>query len=308
MTILIAVLASVVAILLMQLLAFSPSRSIKKSNKPVLPINVDLPKEPVTFEVWWEQTVVPDTWSSIWACLCDEALGREELQAELKRRMSAAAEEPRTAAAVAEIARGTEITVIPTMDGATFNPPMARFHWLEPWHVVELRMKVAPAESPAVGRIAFYAGVVLIAEVAFVARLSAERATAPARRSAVSPYRSIFVSYAHDDAAIVDELEKAFRSLGDSYLRDVSLLRSGEEWSPALLASIKTADVFQLCWSESARRSIHVEREWRYAHGLQRAGFIRPMYWEKPMPEPPGDLAHLHFNYVPLDPRERSHG
>ena len=64
---------------------------------------------------------------------------------------------------------------------------------------------------------------------------------------------------------VVDELEKAYRVLGFQYLRDVRLLRSGQSWSETLLNKIDEADIFQLCWSNAARRSPYVEREWRHA-------------------------------------------
>ena len=48
-------------------------------------------------------------------------------------------------------------------------------------------------------------------------------------------------------------------------LRDVEILRSGEEWSPAPLQKIDEADIFQLCWSQTASDSQYVKREWQHA-------------------------------------------
>jgi hypothetical protein len=64
---------------------------------------------------------------------------------------------------------------------------------------------------------------------------------------------------------------------------------------------INQADVFQLFWSKCAAKSAFVEREWRHAHSLGRdeARFVRPVYWTKPMPAPPVELARLHFAYSP---------
>jgi hypothetical protein len=30
-------------------------------------------------------------------------------------------------------------------------------------------------------------------------------------------------------------------------------------------------------------------------------GVIRPVYWQKPMPEPPAELKHLHFQPIKLE-------
>ena len=79
-------------------------------------------------------------------------------------------------------------------------------------------------------------------------------------------------------------------------------LRSGEAFDPALLQMIEMADIFQLCWSKAAKDSRYVTREWRHALGQKRSDpFIRPTYWEKPMPDAPSELGHLHFSLLELD-------
>jgi hypothetical protein len=51
-------------------------------------------------------------------------------------------------------------------------------------------------------------------------------------------------------------------------------------------------------------QSPFVEQEWRYALSLGREGFVRPTYWEEPLPElperglPPEDLRRLHFYHL----------
>jgi len=60
------------------------------------------------------------------------------------------------------------------------------------------------------------------------------------------------------------------------------------------------ADIFQLCWSSAARTSPFVEREWRHALSKGRPGFIRPTYWEEPMPPPPPELAYIHFAHLEI--------
>ena len=88
--------------------------------------------------------------------------------------------------------------------------------------------------------------------------------------------------------------------LGMQYLRDVQFLRSGEAWNQAIMKKIEEADIFQLCWSSHASQSPYVEQEWRHALHQARPSFIRPVYWEKPMPAPPDQLATMHFAYLPL--------
>lgn len=69
--------------------------------------------------------------------------------------------------------------------------------------------------------------------------------------------------------------------------------------------AIASADVFQLYWSRQALNSHQMEREWRYAVSLNRADFIRPLYWEEPFPTdpqrslPPSELLRLGFQKIP---------
>jgi hypothetical protein len=65
---------------------------------------------------------------------------------------------------------------------------------------------------------------------------------------------------------------------------------------------ISDADVFQLFWSWNAMASPMVHKEWQYALDLGRTHFVRPVYWEEPLPEQPGlppeELRSLHFQRV----------
>jgi hypothetical protein len=102
----------------------------------------------------------------------------------------------------------------------------------------------------------------------------------------------VFVSYA-----------EAYRALGIDMLVDKASLRAGQRWEKALLRLIEDADLFQLFWSKAASRSRAVAKEWHHALLLQdRKGerFIRPVYWQTPMPRPPAQLAHLHFASLDL--------
>jgi hypothetical protein len=61
---------------------------------------------------------------------------------------------------------------------------------------------------------------------------------------------------------------------------------------------IEAADLFQLCWSRNARVSTEVETEWRAALALHRKDFIRPCYWQRPMPDRPPELEKIHFAHL----------
>jgi hypothetical protein len=86
-------------------------------------------------------------------------------------------------------------------------------------------------------------------------------------------------------------------------LIDKESLYSGEPWQQALLRLIEEADLFQLFWSKASSRSNAVAAEWRHALSMQDRKderFIRPLYWNRRMPQPPAQLAHLHFASLDL--------
>jgi predicted Ser/Thr protein kinase len=124
-------------------------------------------------------------------------------------------------------------------------------------------------------------------------------------------YRRIFASYSHKDEAIVRQFERLVKVLGDEFLRDAVQLRCGEVWEQRLLRMIDEADIFQLFWSWNALQSEFVRKEWEYALGLKRPHFIRPTYWEEPLPAapernlPPEELRRLHFQRLVLEEGRR---
>ncbi len=120
--------------------------------------------------------------------------------------------------------------------------------------------------------------------------------------SPARPYRKIYACYTHKDHVIVEQFMRYVKAFGDRYLRDVSDLRAGEAWDGASMKLIEEADVFQLFWSTNAAASPFVRRELEYALSLNRANFVRPVYWEDPLPEfgMPEDLRRIHFARITL--------
>lgn len=203
-----------------------------------------------------------------------------------------------------------EITFVPFLPGFRFNPPQATFLFLEPIQKEEFRMQASrDLDGQTVrGRLSVYWGHILLADLTLRVRVdSRSRALSPAdvetEREAIRPYRDVFASYSHQDTPIVLEFERYVRTFGDRYLIDRDTLRAGQIWDDRLQGMIREADVFQLFWSRNALQSEFVEQEWRYALALGRDSFVRPVYWEDPLPTlperglPPEDLRRLHFHF-----------
>lgn len=280
--------------------------------------------ENVQFTVYRPKGMAPEQWESLvaFAHLTDkrpdapseEPHPLEEVRRQAKQVLGSKAENYQSLSqdSRAAVPREGEITFRPQMNGIVFNPPEHSFLWVESVQRAEFRMKGdAKLEgTTARGSLSVYLGSILLAEIPLA--IPVTRAAVPGSdlsqttAASASPYRKIFASYSHKDLAIVRQFERYAQALGDSYLRDWVTLRSGEPWSERLLEMIDEADVFQLFWSSHSMASDYVQREWEHALGLGREGFIRPLYWEEPLPEdpdqglPPEELQRLHFARIPV--------
>lgn len=208
------------------------------------------------------------------------------------------------------VPREGELTFLPEVPGLEFNPRSRTFLWMEAVHREEFRLRTTLPPGPPTlrGRLSVFLGAILLAEVPLRFSVDTGLPAASPLRDAVGarPYRRIFASYSHLDLWVVQEFERYAHVVGDRYLRDWIDLRAGEVWSDRLEQMITEADVFQLFWSSASMNSPFVRREWEYALSLDRPAFIRPVYWEDPLPEraspvlPPPALKRLHFSRLSL--------
>ena len=271
--------------------------------------------ENVQFTVFRRSAIQPEHWYPL---LCfahlaerrpdapDELDPIEEVQAQARQILGEDIGEFRSATEDSgyPVAREGELRFVPRMDGVAFNPPERRFLWTESVHREDFRMRADKSMDGRVARgaVSVFYGSLLLAEVQLSIKVDRKTAESRHEETHARPYRRIFASYSHRDTAIVEEFESHVAATGDRYLRDVVTLRAGEVWDERLLESIKQADVFQLFWSWNALSSKLVREEWRQALALNRPHFVRPVYWEEPLPEqaglPPAELKRLHFQRV----------
>ena len=215
------------------------------------------PPYPVRFHALWPQYTWLAEWETMLVYVLSGRRGLEGACADFRRRKTVPPEGYADSSSISteQIRRGTQIRILPQLEGFRFNPEVGNILWLEDWHCVEFRMQALAEASPPQGQridgsVSFYVGPLLIAETQLFVEIRDELPEGGPRRrhdepsripspflteESSSAYRAIFVSYSHRDSYIVDQLQKAYRALGDDYLRDVEILRSGEEWSPALL-------------------------------------------------------------------------
>ena len=217
----------------------------------------------------------------------------------------------------ATLQEGALLTVMIHCDKLKFNQMGAMQVWKAPF--VRFDFKFSADESLideiVEGRVAILLGMIEIASIDFKMSVGAanplaavnalpEKPTLSLDASPTTPpYQKIFISYSRQDSIVAEQYRTAQTMLGNTIFMDIHSIRPGEDWEIALKRFITEADVFQLFWSEHSAVSEHVRFEWEYAL-KQRCPdtlcrqFIRPTYWQKPMPAVPEALNHLHFAYV----------
>lgn len=224
---------------------------------------------------------------------------------------------PRRSRSDVKLVRGTIVTVVPECEEMEFDPPSLAKKWDGGWTrflfdfkpgeelvgevvVVRISIQVAGIEIASISNCAI--------EVVEAKQTDADenplaQAKSGAQTSAL--YQKIFVSYSRQDREITESYKLAQTALGNDTFVDVDDLRAGEDWKAGLARAIDVADVFQLFWSRNSAGSEYCRYEWNYAlkyrcPDTKCVGFVRPVYWEKPMPNPPPELGEINFKYVPL--------
>jgi hypothetical protein len=211
-------------------------------------------------------------------------------------------------ATTTRLARGAEVTVVPSCEGVTFNPERVTFKWAEDRHRVQFRLQAEAslAGLAANATVTLYVGPLIVGTLKMgmlFQETEAEPGSLENEETQGRMYHQddIFISYSHRDTEVVRRCKEAYEALGHNVLIDFETLRAGQEWNAELMRMIERSNIFQLFWSKNSSASKYCRQEWLYALGLKRGeGFIRPVYWEEPLPAPPDELSALHFDYAPF--------
>ena len=260
--------------------------------------------EEIQFSAYYPREVPPDVWQPLQAYVFKRSAADQIAEDAEKQLGPLGAFRRILEGSRRHIAEGETITATPHLPGFQFNPPAVTVGFYEDWHRFSFKMRAAdaPLNHAANGFLTFTASGIIVADVPLSVFVSTEQAGRRVQVNQTRPiYDTVFASYSHRDTHIVERVEAAAKTLGLTYLRDVISLRSGEDWNVGLLRMIDDATIFQLFWSADYAVSPHCKQEWEYAVSLKReaGSFIRPVYWQQPMPPPPAPLQHLHFAYQP---------
>jgi hypothetical protein len=261
------------------------------------------PQEPVAFSAYAPKEAAPNGWQPLLGYIYRQTAAnvvRNDAQQQLGSKAGDFRETGDTSARPIE--EEALVTATPMLDGFQVNPPSLTLGFYEDWQRFDFKIRptTAPLQQAVNGRLSFSVEGVIVADVPLSVYVGETAvANAPTQGTTAKAYDAIFCSYSRQDIHIIERVERAYKILGLDYLRDMISIRSGEDWNDALKRMIDRADIFQLFWSNTAATSKHVQMEWEYALSLPNKpqNFVRPVFWQKPMPPVPQPLQHIHFAY-----------
>lgn len=275
------------------------------------------PDERLSFTTGYQGTVSPGIWYPLLIYI--HTAGMKKIVEQLLQKFSKSLGiDPSISTTMSSILlkRETTLKFVPHLEGFTFNPAVSEVKWYEDIQEVNFRLR---ADADIAGRIVpgsidIYSGSLLIAQlpISITVRGTNVSEEQPQLTSTTTEiFSSIFASYSHKDAALVEACAAAYKALGISMYIDAISLHSGDIWKRVLQEFIVQSDLFQLYWSDNSSKSNPVQEEWQYAlqlKSLKGENFIRPLYWEEPCPTPPTELSDLHFAKLNLDALARHVG
>lgn len=280
------------------------NRAEPETPSPGTPAPADVDTRQIEFAAYYPKEVIPHDWQPLTAYIY-KAQFAEQVEEDARKQLGILMSTMRRISEAARrlLAEGTLITATPYLNGFQFNPPSITIGLFEDWHRLNFKLRAteAPLDAATNGYLSFTVQGVIVADIPLSIFVSRTVSVGEPVRHSQSLYQAIFCSYSHKDVAIVERVERAYKALGMDFLRDVYTLKSGQDWDDQLLRLIERADIFQLFWSHTAAQSKYVRMEWEHALSLNRQdrNFIRPVYWEQPIPPVPPELSEIHFAYEP---------
>jgi hypothetical protein len=205
------------------------------------------------------------------------------------------------------LVRGTEIKIVPSCEGITFNPDHIALKWMEVFDRAAFRFKADSTlvDDAAKGQIDILVGPLIIGSLKFAMLLHDQDIYQPNdREEQVKMYGEddVFISYSRKDKEVVQAFKNILEATGFDVFLDVDDLRSGQFWQDELLRRIERAKIFQIFWSLNYSESENCRLEWEHALKQNKEeGYIRPVFWKDPLsPKPPEVLNKFNFKFVEL--------
>jgi hypothetical protein len=209
-----------------------------------------------------------------------------------------------------EIERGTKLNVHLHLPGIKFDTSIQEIVWqARPTYAAfKTRVPEDVTIGFVIGNVTISRDGIPLGSIIFKIKIFSDQESKPTRKPLLPAgevarrYRRAFISYASPDRPEVLKRVQMLRLARIRYFQDVLKLEPGDRWERKLYRHIDKSDLFLLFWSTKAKESEWVLKEVRYAIKRKEGDESAPpemipvIIEGPPVPEPPEELAHLHFN------------
>src|SRR5262245_31410695 len=108
---------------------------------------------------------------------------------------------------------------------------------------------------------------------------------------------AIFISYSHQDTALVKPVVGLLRATKDLVFQDVEGIRPGRQWRRQIEDALHAAHLVVLFWCYHSSRSTEVRKEYEFA--LSMGKNVLPVLFDKtPLPEALNEFQWVDFQWL----------
>ena len=112
-----------------------------------------------------------------------------------------------------------------------------------------------------------------------------------------SQRKTVFVSYSHEDQALVDPIVKLLRANESRVFQDVDCIQPSKRWRREIAKALAEAELVIVFWCDHASRSNEVSEEWKTAIA-QKKDLLPLLLDATPLPLALGEFQWIDFRGV----------
>ena len=257
----------------------------------------------LNFSAYYNREVSPIDWQSItFYVYRDHAHSRVMMDAAKSFGVRPLSSPKMTQETEAIIEMAPTITVQPYLPGFEFSPSVLEVELTDNWERLDFKMLATgdvEINRSLQGALMVTVDGLLIGYVpleiyAVLNQIIAQNTQV--MNQTVSAYQNVYPCFSFADEELTRKVENAARSLGMEFTREVIKQRRTQTYSQTLHGMLTHSEIFQLFWSDASSTSSFIQSEWENAirHNSQDS-FVRPIYWETPIPFIHSDLRRYTF-------------
>jgi hypothetical protein len=208
-----------------------------------------------------------------------------------------------------EIEMDSKLTFELSFPDIKVDEPVQSLIWKRRTESVEFVLNIPDdySKENLIGKVCISQNTIPIGNIRFKIKVISEQKSYKENNNSIphgyaKQFKNAFISYASEDRSEVLRRVQMLSTLKINYFQDILNLEPGDRWEKEIYKQIDKADVFFLFWSNAAQKSKWVSKEIKYALNCKKGNDLFPpeilpiLLNRSPIPEPPEELKHIHFN------------